>query len=430
MLLVHLEHPSPRARYIVRHLFERMLGWAVAFAATREEFRSATGPKLLYAAAPEDGAFFLPDSGGLRATGMNGPSPAAYVAGDPLLLFSTSAREDVLAAAFFLIAGVEEWTITARDRFGRIPADALFLVRNRLEGVPWVDRWALDLAKAIGTCYPSLPAPSRTYRHVLTVDVDNALKYQGRPFHRAIGASVKEALRGRFSATRERWRVRAGDQRDPYAALPQVLERLHGRVGRTIAFFLMRGGGAFNHGADMRHPAVRGLVRATAQHAEIGVHPSFGSSDDPALITQERDALIGIVDRSVGCSRQHFLRWRLPDTFRALAALGIQEEHSLGFSDRIGFRRGTCTPFPWYDLERDEETSLMCWPFAAMDTALRDHAGLDAAAAARAMTRSSDVVRAVQGTFVSVWHDRCLSGHGPYMGWPEAMEEVVQQARA
>lgn len=430
MLLVHLEHPSPRARYIARHLFARLLGWPVTFVATREEFRSATGPKLLHATAPEDGAFHLPDSGWLRSTGLDVQGPPPHRAGEPLALFPTAAGEDVLAAMFFLIGGVEEWAITARDRYGRIPADALFLVRSGLEGTPWVDRWALELAEGLRARYPSLPAPARRYRHVLTVDVDNALKYQGRPLHRAIGASVKEAVRGRFSAARERWRVRTGAQRDPYASLPHVLERVHGRVDRAITFFLMRGGGVYDHGADMRHPAVRDLVRATARHAEAGVHPSFSSSEDPALIAAEREALAGIVDRNVGCSRQHFLRWRMPDTFRVLADQGIHEEHSLGFSDRVGFRCGTCSPFPWYDLERDEETALMCWPFAAMDSALGDHAGLDAAVAAQAMARLSDEVRAVQGTFVSVWHDRFLSGHGPFAGWPEAMMEVVRHARA
>ncbi len=48
----------------------------------------------------------------------------------------------------------------------------------------------------------------------------------------------------------------------------------------------------------------------------------------------------------------------------------------------------------------------------------------------RTMCAVSDSVRAVNGTFVSVWHDRFLSGYGIWQGWPEAMQQVVEHARS
>ena len=46
------------------------------------------------------------------------------------------------------------------------------------------------------------------------------------------------------------------------------------------------------------------------------------------------------------------------------------------------------------------------------------------------MKRVSDAVREVQGSFVSVWHDRFLSGHEEFRGGPEAMRELVDLAKA
>ena len=120
----------------------------------------------------------------------------------------------------------------------------------------------------------------------------------------------------------------------------------------------------------------------------------------------------------------------MPDTFRALIANGFSEDHSIGFSDRIGFRAGTCTPFPWYDLERDEETTLMLHPFAVMDSALANQTGEGLQNALGEMKRVSDAVREVNGSFVSVWHDRFLSGHEEFEGGPEAMRELVEHAKA
>jgi hypothetical protein len=167
-----------------------------------------------------------------------------------------------------------------------------------------------------------------------------------------------------------------------------------------------------------------------AQHVEMGLHPSYLSSEKEGLVNDERGRLQRAWGGPINLTRQHFLRWRLPNTLRYLADLGFTEEHSLGFTDRAGFRVSTCTPFPWYDLQAEEETSLMLWPFAAMDSALIEQMGQSPAEVVRSMCAMSDAVRSVQGTFVSVWHDRYLSGHREFAPWPAVFEQVVQYARA
>jgi hypothetical protein len=65
-----------------------------------------------------------------------------------------------------------------------------------------------------------------------------------------------------------------------------------------------------------------------------------------------------------------------------------------------------------------------------MDSALHEKAGLTADTALDEFKRMADSVRAVNGTFVSVWHDRYLSGDTPYEGWPEVMTKLVEHARS
>jgi hypothetical protein len=48
--------------------------------------------------------------------------------------------------------------------------------------------------------------------------------------------------------------------------------------------------------------------------------------------------------------------------------LGFQEDHSMGFSDRMGYRAGTGHPFFWYDLHNEERTPLLIFPFSMMDS--------------------------------------------------------------
>ena len=80
-------------------------------------------------------------------------------------------------------------------------------------------------------------------------------------------------------------------------------------------------------------------------------------------------------------------------------------------------------------MERDEETPLMLWPFQVMDSAVHEQMGVPMDQAAAQFTTMMNAVRSVDGTFVSVWHDRYLSGHEQFTGWPEVMEEVVEAAR-
>jgi hypothetical protein len=429
MLLVHVEQSSARSTYVIRHVFERMLGWRVSMVPSAETFRTASGPRLSYSTEAFPGAYHVPRSTQLndrepwpdvpvygKRHGMTVPFP---LAGDTFDPFTT---------VFHFLSLVEELRVTEHDAHGRVPSEALSIAHG-LERTPLVDHVALWLAEDLRAMFPELPEPVRSYRHVLTIDVDNGLKYAGRSLVRAVGASARELVQGDPASMAMRWRVRLGGAMDPYAVLPKRIAAARPLVDRCIAFFLVRGEQPFDHAADVRDPTYRTLLRDVAVHAEVGLHPSYESSRDERLFRVEAAKLDALTGERTKVSRQHFLRWRLPDTLRQAVALGITEDHTLGFADRPGFRAGTCTPFPWYDLEREEETPLMLWPFQAMDSALVERMGEGPEEVVRTMNAMSDAVRAVKGTFVSVWHDRYLSGHREFAPWPAVFEQVVQHAR-
>jgi len=245
-----------------------------------------------------------------------------------------------------------------------------------------------------------------------------------------VAAAVRDVGIGKFSGSLLRTKVLAGGTADPFDHYePLVGIARSGKVDRVIAFLLMRGGGRFDHASDHQYPLLRQRINELQQACTIGIHPSYESSQDVNILEEDIARLGKITAGPLKVSRQHFLRWHFPNTLRELIEVGVNEDHTLGFSDRPGFRAGTCTPFPWYDLAREEETTLMLWPFATMDSALHDRMGMGPEDAARTMMAVSDAVRAVKGTYVTVWHDRFLSGHDTWRGWPEALHTVVEHAR-
>lgn len=431
MLLVELDRPGPRERYIVAHVLERMLGWPIRFAVDEQEFRGHKGPRLRYGAPVDDTALTIVPALDLADIRPGMKVPAPQLRNGTPMLFPTPDGHDPFAAAFLLLSLADEMADQTRDPHGRVKTDELYVVRHGLSQQPWVDVWAMDLARELRGRFPELPAPARRSRHVVTVDVDNGFRFIGHPWYRHLAAGTRDLALGRWTLAWERAVVLLGGRKDPFDRYDELGDILrNGQADRVIAFVLMRGQGDNDHACSHGDPRFQARVMAMHRTIEVGLHPSYASSVDRAIAVEDRSRLEGITQVPITLSRQHFLRWELPDTLRELEAAGFREDHTLGFSDRVGFRAGTCTPFPYYDLDHDRVTELMLWPFMTMDSALHDRMGLAPGVAQHHIDAMIDAVRAVQGTFVSVWHDRFLSDHGPWKGWREVLRKTLIHARS
>lgn len=146
------------------------------------------------------------------------------------------------------------------------------------------------------------------------------------------------------------------------------------------------------------------------------------------MTQRECSRLSAILAREVRLGRQHFLRYTMPSTFRTAIQAGLTEEHSMGLHDRLGFRAGTCTPYDWFDLERDATTGLIIHPFAVMDNTLRNKLRLEpeqAVAEARVIVES---VKRVNGTFTGLWHESFLARTGDHAAWRAAILAIIRDA--
>ncbi|MBK8341740.1 MAG: polysaccharide deacetylase family protein [Flavobacteriales bacterium] len=428
VVLVHLENPSPRARFVLRHLLEGLLGWSMREEDDLTSFRDAEGPKLHYGGEMVSSAWCLEACGILNETVIR-PWRVERSEREDLPVILLDGTWDLPGAIFWLLSLYEELLPSERDAHGRMPSAARTVFKLGLERTPVVDRWALDLAGRMRERWPTLPAPNRRYAHHVTVDVDNGMRYLGRPLVRQLGASAKDILAGRFAQLKERWQVILGSGSDPYDRYEQVIHLCEGHVSHLVFFFLMRGGGRHDHAASPTHPAMRSRLHTAAEKAEAGIHPSYATSQDAQRMVREVSLLQEAIGRPVRSSRQHFLRWLFPDTLHQLERLGITEEHSTGASDRVGFTAGTCTPFPFYSIAEERRTAITMHPFAVMDSALHDHLGMGAKQAFAAYGACIDAVRAVQGTLITVWHDRFLAGADDRGEWPALFERVLKEAR-
>jgi hypothetical protein len=429
-VLVHIEEPSVRAGYAVQQVLGRLLGWQVRYTGHPERDADKGRPVLVYGRRKHQGCFHVAPAGTLRDGAPPGGDPPAGVCEGLPVLFPTEGAHlpfDPFAAAFHMLSRVEEYDNLPRDAHGRPVAEAMLAVRRCFAERPVVDEWALMLAQAWQRIASGLPDPVRAYTHTISVDLDNGFKYLGRPWWRTLGSVARDVLQGAWAELPLRIAVLCGRHPDPYDVYEGLRAPFTANAGRTIFFVLAAPRGPYDHAVPVEHPLYRERLIGLTHWAEVGVHPAYASGD-PGAVMAGQARWARTLGKEVRASRQHFLRFRLPDTFRSIASCGIREEHSMGFHDRIGFRAGTCTPYDWYDLPAERATTLTIHPFAVMDSALRYRMGLSPSEATARVAPLIGAVRKVRGHFTGVWHESLLATAGS-AGWREAILRIIEHAR-
>jgi hypothetical protein len=158
------------------------------------------------------------------------------------------------------------------------------------------------------------------------------------------------------------------------------------------------------------------------------LHPSYFSSQDVVMIKKEKERLENITNMPVLRTRQHYLRFNLPETYQILIDLEIEEDYSMGYASHVGFRASTCTPFYFYDLDFEIQTPLKIFPFALMDTTLNDYMKLTPKQSLGKIKELKDEVKAVNGTFITLFHNESLSDYLRWKGWKRLYESMLKIA--
>lgn len=413
-------------------MLEGMLGWNVRWVPDAKEFAAAEGPRLCYGLHVFEGAFHIVPAGLLNEEGVRKLEPELRELDAIPVLFPVQGGHlpfDPFAAAFFHLTRYEELSGLPDDALGRPLAGRMHASRHAYLHRPVVDEWALLLARTWQRFDTRVPAPQRSYRFVNTIDLDNGFKYLGRPLWRSLGSMARDVFRGAWSELPARLFVLVGQRPDPFDIYDELRQRLSEGAARTVFFVLTAPRGPMDHAVPVEYSAYSERLRALATWAEVGLHPSYNSSEDPRLTATEKERLSSLLGKSVSLSRQHFLRFKLPDTYRELEKNGIGEEHSMGTHEQLGFRAGTCTPFPWFDVLDDRATGLIVHPFAVMDNTLRHKLQLTPDQAVAAAAVLIEQVKAVEGTFTGLWHESFLSRSAEDAPWRDAILRIIQLAR-
>jgi hypothetical protein len=433
VIAVLSSHRHPRLRYILKELGGQLrFRFRLMTDITKWEEITAAAKVTLLPYSGSEQTVYWPSHDFLSG---HDPMPAdlkvTWLTDTLPLFFSTAPvnafSHDYLAMMFFSISRYEEYGDVTTDQHGRFPASASHAFQHTYLHLPVVNLWARDLGNSIREKFPTLPTPTLpAFEFTPTYDIDLLWAWQHRGL-RGIAAGGRDLVQGHF--LRAWQRLVTPKHQDPYQTL-DFLEGLHqaGTALSPIYFWLLA------DSTDRRDPnpypsppEQREWIKRLAAKYTVGIHPGYRSSDRPELFRTEAERLAEITGVAVRHSRQHFLRFRMPETFRQLRLAGITHDYSMGYADAVGWRAGTNFAFPWYDLEREEATSLTIHPFAAMDVTLKNYLHLDPAEAEQTVLTLANGLQPFGGPFMLLWHNTSFAGIYGWGEWREMFGGLVEQ---
>lgn len=302
--------------------------------------------------------------------------------------------------------------------------------RERRDAVPaplWPDgkRFALCLSHDVDYVTPR-PAPARVLGLMRR---DAGLFRKARGDRAAASAAMRSVLVGGAYLARGGWR-RASPEPSYDAWL-----RLEDRHGFRSTFFYFPERVSHPHVYDCFYSyddvvgweggrrRVREVMRSIAAAGwEVGLHGSYHSALAPNLLAEQKRQIEDAVGLPVTSTRQHWLHYDVKVTPRLQAAAGLLADSTQGFNRNIGFRAGTAFPYPCWDFERGEASTVLEVPQHVMDGALFTSNALeyDQELATRHTIELMDEVERVQGCLTLSWHPNNI-GNAVAMGVYEAL---------
>ncbi|MHB1278421.1 MAG: polysaccharide deacetylase family protein [Bacteroidia bacterium] len=434
MITIYSENKSPRLQFTLEVLFKRCLGLEYKLISNWEKFKEIDLPRINYSERKHKNSLRIVPSGLLFESDIREQKIKVKKWENLFCFFQTDKNGDcpfdLFAAAFYQVSRYEEYLPYTSDEHGRFPYTESLAYKEGFIQNPVVNQYAMKLAEILAEKQPNYAYNQNAFKFISTIDVDMAYCYNHKGFWRNLGGFSRDLLQFHFKKLLTRYRVLRGLEKDPYDNF-DYQEKFHSEVGAEVIYFvLLANHGKYDKSIDFENESFIQLIQDLSEKREVGIHPSYHSHKIKKRVKEEIIRLRNITLKEVKSSRQHFLKLDIRVTYKLLNHFEIENDHSMGYSEITGFRAGICSPYPFFDLQKNESTKLLLYPFAVMDVALNRFMKLDPNSAVSHVNSLMDRVKQVHGTFISVFHNESLSDFDDWKGWRKTYETIVRRGTA
>ncbi|WP_111685510.1 polysaccharide deacetylase family protein [Winogradskyella tangerina] len=428
MLLVYTHKITPRLKYTFKHLCKRILGVDVKFTSKVEDFIAHNSLKMSYTKKPLSSELFVRSNDLLFEQGLSDLDISVQQWDETKGFFAAGERSDlpfdIFAASFYLLSRYEEYLPHVKDDYGRFMAQESLAYKHRFLNQPIVDIWAYKLQDVLKNRFPDFEFPQRTYKVQPVIDVPMAYYFRKKGLLRTIGGTFSDIGRFRLKQLYQRYSVLMGFKRDPYDTFKWIITKQKQYDFKFIVFFLIGSFSTYDKNNSTNKKEFVSLIKSVADYSKVGIKASYFALDNISVLKKEKLKMESIINRELSAVRHSFSKLNMPKSYRNLIELEINKDFTMGYIDTLGFRAGTCTPFQWYDLDYEVQTPLQINPYHCLDYALLKYESqLDKT---EHLQKLIDEVKAVNGTFVPVFHNYTFSDIDRWKGYRSLFNLILE----
>ncbi|WP_159446773.1 polysaccharide deacetylase family protein [Anaerovibrio lipolyticus] len=326
---------------------------------------------------------------------------------------------DIFGSAFFMLTRYEEIVNKNRDEYDRFPARESLAFKEGFIERPIINEYVEILWLAIHTLWPNVKRKQRHFNILPTHDVDRpfgtAFLTTYQKIHTLAGDLIKRKNPGLFFRRSKMIfdifsKGYIYDEDNTFDLIMDISKK----NGLTSTFFFMTAVGISDNDGnyDINRVEITDLIKKIKKRGHrIGVHPSFESYTSSEVMEDSVNRLKSCladlsIDDAIG-GRQHYLRWKNPDTWRHYEHSGLKYDTTLSYADHIGFRCGTCYEYSVFDIEERKMLKLKEYPLIVMECSGLDecYMGLSHEEMCERSIKLKKRCEKYAGNFVILWHN-------------------------
>jgi len=317
---------------------------------------------------------------------------------------------DIFAASFFMLTRWEEFVIKQKDEFGRFPEEMALSIKHGFHIRPVVNQYVEMLWNMLISLGFQQKRKTRKYQLKITHDVDFFKKYDSfSKISRSIIGDIlkRKSLNKIIETLTTVLKIYLKKEKDPFDVFDFFMNVSENNGLQSHFYFIPSVLDKYST-YSIENKQLKAIIQQIIDRKHIiGYHASWLAFENTELFEKEVNILrnLGI---KITEGRQHYLRFKVPDTWKIWEQFGLEEDSSLGFSNTIGFRTGTCYEYKVFDILSKKELNLCENPLIAMDSAL-----LKCCKSNTEMQKKiydiAQVVKKYNGNFVLLWHNNNIN---------------------
>ncbi|MEO6290635.1 MAG: hypothetical protein ABIO76_11970, partial [Ginsengibacter sp.] len=356
MILLLTDTITPRLQYIAEFIFKGNFGVDFLITTDKNDLQSTNAIRIDYTDNMfQDDVIKIRNTGLLFETTIYKHNIETFEINGLTAFFKREQQPadfpfDIFSATFYLLTRYEEYLPHATDKYGRYDHHQSLATVNGFLKIPLVNKWLQFFSEFIKNRFPGFKINKPAFSFLPTFDVDIAFEWQHKSLLKNAAHLFKLLLRQDYENISEGFKILSKKKKDPFDNF-DFLDRLNEQHELfPLYFFLVaERNTSFDKNINPFDKKMQALIKEYAKKYEAGIHPSWYSSQDDRLLKKEKFLLEEITGEVIKKSRQHYLHFNLPDTYRNLADAGIQDEYSMGYGTVNGFRASYAGVFNWYD---------------------------------------------------------------------------------